>query len=193
MIRKNYTFGSVPQRGFSLVETLIVVALTVLILGVLVYLFLGFGKTYQYIEAKFEVAGSASTLVEQVSNSVRQSSGIISSRAFSGTNYLTNSTTMILAVPTVNSSGSIVFGSYDYMLFYKSGSDFYWVVDANGSSARPSGTKKLSNVVQSLAFTYNNSDVTAATRVDIDIQTAKTVKTQSVDQRVRNQIYLRNI
>lgn len=186
-------FLSKKTKGFSLVETIIVLALVVIVLYVLVSMFLGYSKTYSYIEAGFEVSGSAATAVEDISSAVRQSSGVLSSRTFSGTNYTTNSTTLVLEVPTVNSSGSIVSSTYDYILFYRSGTDLYRVIDANGSSARTSGTKKLSNVVQSITFTYDAVTVTDATKVSIDLETAKAVKEQSYNQRVRNQVYLRNI
>lgn len=181
------------KKGFTLAETLIVIGLGMVVLLVLVNFFVGYSKTFRYIEANFQVAGSASLVMENLGNATRQAKRVMTSRTFSGTSYTSNATTVILEIPTVNSSGNIVSGSYDYILFYKSGSDLFMVTDPNGSSDRPAGTKKLSETVQSFAVTYNDADVTEATKIDVDITTSKTVKGQAYTQRVRHQIYLRNI
>lgn len=180
-------------KGFTLAETLIAMAVALILLGAIVQFFLGYSRTRHFIEANFQVTNSASVIADDVTLIVRQSNRILSSRVFSGTTYTTGTSTIVLELPTVNGSGSIVAGSSDYMLFYKSGEDFYWVSTPAGSSARQAFTKRIGEAVSSVTMTYNNADVTAATKVDIDVQTTKSSGGQNYTQRVHNQAYLRNI
>ncbi len=181
------------KKGFTLTETLIAVALAIAFLVVIVEFFLGYSKVFRYIEANFLVSNSASTIADDVAEMVRQSDKILTSRAFSGTTYTTGTSTIVLEIPTVNGSGSIVAGTYDYMVFYRNGAKFYWISDANGSSVRQDFTKQMTDAISSITFTYDAGDVTTATKVDIDVQTTKSVKSQNLNQHVHSQAYLRNI
>ena len=93
----------------------------------------------------------------------------------------------------MNASGDIIANTYDYIGFYLSGTDLYRAIDANVASARVSGTKKVALLVNSLAFTYDNADLTKTTSVSVDLVTQITAKQGTITTHLHEKFYLRNI
>lgn len=179
------------RRGVTIVELLVVVAVFSVLMIVLVNFFVGYNNSFTYLTTSIDASQSTGLFINSASNAVRQAKQIVTSHVFSGTTYTTSATALVLELPSINASG-VVSGAYDYMTFYLSGTDIYWRTDANASSTRTSFTKKISTSVQSLAFTYNNGDVTQATKVDIAITVQKQVQNQTIQSSLHQQIYLRN-
>lgn len=156
-------------------------------------LFFIFNSIYGYQQAFMAAAGSSGASMNALEAAVLPASQALSSHNFSGTSYSSATTTLVLELPSVDSLGNIIPGANDYVAFYASSTALYRLTQAYASSVRVSGLKKLSTTLSSLSFTYDNADFTKVTNVTADIQTQAQFKQQTVQSRLREQLYLRNL
>lgn len=178
--------------GFTLIETFIVIAISVVALAALSNLFIIFNNTYGYQQAFVASAGSASSAMNAIEAATLPADQVITSHNFSGTTYSSGATTLVLELPSVNSSGNIVAGVRDYIAFYTSSTNLYRLTQAGAGSQRASELKLLSTTLSSLLFTYDNADFTKVTNVATDIVTQAQFKQQAVQSHLNEQVYLRN-
>lgn len=178
--------------GFTLVETVVIIALTLIALAALVNLFVIFSSLNGYQQAVIATDGSASISMNAFEAAILPASNVLVSHNFSGTTYTTSADTLVLQLPAVNSSGTIIAGVSDYIVFYRSSNTLYQLTEIGGESVRRPGRVSLSTTLSTLSFTYNNADVTQATAVTVDIQTLEQYQTQTAQSRLREQLYLRN-
>ncbi|MEK7604355.1 MAG: hypothetical protein AAB442_00965 [Patescibacteria group bacterium] len=180
------------KRGFSLLESVFLVSLTAIALLALVNLFFIFTTTNGYQQAVIATEGSASRAFGAFEATILPASNVLASRAFSGTTYTSSATTLVLKVPSIDSSGVALIGTYDYVVFYVSGTTLYQLTELGSGSARTAGRRILSTAVNTLSFTYPNPDFTRVDAVTIDLQTRTTYKDQVVPGRQTGTFYLRN-
>jgi prepilin-type N-terminal cleavage/methylation domain-containing protein len=179
-------------RGFSLIETVVVIAISAIVMLGVYEIYITFGNSYLYQNARINNASGAALFMNEFNELSLQASAIVTSRTISGTTYTTGSTTLVYEIPAINSSGDIVATTYDYAILYSSSTNAYRILDANGSSARISGSKRLSDTLSNLTFTYNDTATTSSTAVTADITTNTTVKSQNFSTHLIQQVYLRN-
>jgi len=179
-------------RGFTLLETFIVIAISVVALAALSNLFIIFNNTYGYQQAFMAGAGSASNAMNAIEAAILPADQVVASHSFSGTAYSSGATTLVLGLPSVDSSGNIIAGVSDYIVFYTSSTNLYRLTAAGAGSTRTSGLKKLSTTLFSISFTYDNVDFTKVTNVATDIVTRAQFKQQTVQSHLNEQVYLRN-
>ncbi|MFH1178532.1 MAG: type II secretion system protein [bacterium] len=180
------------KRAFTLIETMVVVAIgagMMAVLGVLIY---NFNKTFVYQQALIESSGSASAIIREMESLAMPANAVLQTRTFSGSTYTSTSTSIVLEIPSIDSSGNVISNTYDYAVFYSVGANAYRLLEANVLSKRYSGTKQLSSAVSSLTFSYNNVDYTKVSTVTIDVQTQTRVKQDILSDHRREQIRLRN-
>jgi len=180
------------QSGFTLIETVIALGLFIVLLFAFLQIFEGTQQIFLTQQNVTDVAGSASLLMTDITAAAAQADQVLSSYTFSGTTYSTNAATLVLELPTVNSSGNIVSGAHDYIAFYSSAGNAYEIASADPSSARQSGTKKLSDALSSMAFTYDNATYSLVTSVDTDIVTQATADGLTPNAHLNQLTYLRN-
>lgn len=179
--------------GVTLVEIMIVVAILAMTLVVLVDLLKRYHVTFQAQEATINTARSASAIITAVRHALLQANHVLASHSFSGTLYTSGANTLVLSLPAVNSSGDVISGKTDYIVFYVSGANAYVLTEADSASNRVSSQRQLSDVVQTLTFTYDNSDFTQVKKVDTDVETRTYIRTQAIQGHLHQQVYLRNL
>ena len=180
------------RLGFTLVETMIVMALSVVMLGALGFLIYSFNSSTSYEQIAARSAESARSVMKEVESLAPVADHILVSHNFSGTIYTSSSSVLILEIPSIDASGSAIASTYDYAVFYVVGTRAYRLLVANAASKRVSGTKQLSDTVSSLSFSYPTADLLLADSVTISVQTsAQSRGKTSVDSR-SEELYLRN-
>ncbi|HCR52433.1 TPA: hypothetical protein DIV48_02170 [Candidatus Kaiserbacteria bacterium] len=180
------------KQGFTLIEAVVVMSVSVVVLMALVNLFFVFNSMYGYQQAFIATAGSSGAALNALEAAVLPADRVLASHAFSGTSYASGSTTLVLSLPAFNGSGAIVESAKDYVVFYASSTEFYRLVLADAQSVRVSGLTRLSGTLDAVSFTYDDADFSQVTNVIADIQTRAQYKEQTVQSRVREQLYLRN-
>ncbi len=180
------------NRGFTLIETFIVIALSTIAMVALTNLFLIFNSVYGYQQAFMAAAGSAGGAMNAFEAAVLPADQVLASHTFGGTTYSSSANTLVLSLPAVDSSGNIIAGTEDYVAFYSSSTNLYRLTAAGAGSSRISGQKQLSTTLSSITFTYDNADFTKVTNVTADITTQSQFKQQTVQGHLNEQLYLRN-
>lgn len=183
---------SKTTRAFTLVETVIVVTVSAIMFTAISVLIYNLNKTSEYQQTVLQSSGSAGMLVKEVEALTLPADAVLQTHTFSGTVRTSTSTTLVLEIPSIDSSGNIVPNAHDYAAFYTTGTDAYRVLEANISSQRVSGTKKLSSTVNSLTFSYNNTDFTQVDTITVDAQMRAQVKQELVYDHRQQQVRLRN-
>lgn len=180
------------KKGFTLIETVIVIGITLIALAALVNLFLIFNSIFGYQQAYMKTAGAAGSALAAFEAAVLPAAQVLASHDFSGTIYSSAATVLVLELPSVDSSGGIISNTKDYIVFYTSSGTLYELTEVGTGSVRMSGNKQLCTTVSSLAFTYDNVDFTQVTSVIVDLQAQTQYKQLTAQGHVREQLYLRN-
>lgn len=186
------TVNKKTEYGMTLVEILIALAIFAVLMLFLANSFVNYYDSFNYLQATTGVSQSTGLFINAVSNSIRQASKIITSRSFSGTTYTTDDTTLVLQIPSIDASSNVISATYDYMVFYLDGGNIYWLIEADAASFRGSSLQKLGSDITSLSFTYDNQDLSAATKADISVTAQKEFKGKIFRSSLNQQAYLRN-
>ncbi len=183
---------SSPMRAFTLVETVIVIALTVCMMTIVGLLIHTFGKTSSYGQASSQSSLSAGALMRELATLVAPASAVLETHTFSTGTYTSSANVLVLEIPSIDSSGSTVANSYDYAAFYLVGTSAYRRLEANGASARPTQTKLLSTTVNALSFTFDDAMFANVSSVTVDVETEARVKQDTASDHRNEQFILRN-
>ncbi len=181
------------QQGFTIMELVVVIALcSVLLLGLLA-LFDWHSKVFTLEQADVRATGSVRSVMNNMTKYVAQGITLESSRTISGTTYTTDADTVIVKIPSVDSSGNVIASTYDYVAYNLSNGSVTQVIEAGSGTVRTAGSKLLAENVQSFSLTYDNATAALATYVVVDIQTRVTTKgTSAATARSTDTIFLRN-
>ncbi len=180
------------MRGFTLIESIMVAAIAASMCIALGLLTFNFTTLSNYESALSQSSGSATTLMREVEALIAPADMIVSSRTFSGTLYTSDANALILEIPSIDGTGNVIANTYDYAVIYRTGATVYRILEADPLSVRGGGTKQLSSTVSALSFAYNNTTISLASVVTVDLQTQTTVKQQTLSDHRHEQLRLRN-
>lgn len=182
------------QSGFTLFEMVIVIFLMAVLLIGLLNMFDWQQKVYNLEQAEIAATGSARNAMNAMTFGLAQGSAIIASRNISGADYSTGSSTVIVQVPSFDSSGNWISGSSDYIVYTTNGTNLYQIIESAAGSSRTAGTKLLSDTLETFTLSYNNASPAAASQVSIDLTTRAYYRdNQSVTVNLQETIFLRNL
>ncbi|OGG78085.1 hypothetical protein A3A36_02875 [Candidatus Kaiserbacteria bacterium RIFCSPLOWO2_01_FULL_52_12b] len=180
------------MKGFTLLETVIVAGLGAFTLFILVNFYLNFNSVLGADGGLMNVSKDVRSIVGETEALILPARRVLSSHSFGADTYASDTDTLVLELPSIDSSGVQIFGKYDYAVLYLDGTTAYLRILSDPASSRLSGTKQLATTVNTLALTYDNADFTLVRKVDIDIQTRVVVKEDVLSAHLHQQTYLRN-
>lgn len=159
------------NKGFTLVEVLVVSAILLLIVGFLGYLSIKHFWIYNSQVSELDIEHGARTTLDDIDNHVRGAYRVASS--YSG--YTSGSQTLVLQLPSVDSSNQIISGTYDYVVFYLSSGSLVRQVFPDPSSSRIAAAKTLTDGVDgdTFSFSYDNADYSLVKQVTTTITITK--------------------
>ncbi len=153
------------QKGFTLIEMLLVIVLVVIASGVIVNLFIGQNRLSRLEMAELNITNDARTTLDDVDNYVRSATRVVADH----NGYNTGADTLVLQIQSVNASNQLVGAAFDHVVFYLDGTNLYREVFPHASSVRVATVKKLANNVNGLAFTYDNPNFLLAREITTDL------------------------
>ena len=180
--------------GFTLAEVLVVIGLIAILSVFAVGIFLSNNQFYQTQSGEINSIVSTRLISDRINEYGRVANSIVASRAFSGATYTTGAETVIFQIPSVNGSGGIIAGTYDYVVVSEDLSDatrLRLILDPNASSARISRDIELTTNLTSVSFTYSDADPTLAKNVNYEVRVTEGGRYQSTE-RVTGGVTLRN-
>jgi hypothetical protein len=180
------------EQGLTLIEVVISIGIGIVLMITLLNLFDWHQKIYTQQVATVRATGAARTILYNMSQDVAQANSVEASHVFGSTTYTSGTNTVVLKLPAVNSSGSVISAVYDYVAYYLSNGKVYQVNDPGTGSIRLRNAKLMGENVQTFALTYNTATPATASIVSIDLQTYIATRLSHVTVHVADTIYLRN-
>jgi type II secretory pathway pseudopilin PulG len=173
------------NRAFTLVEVVVTLGIAVAMLLVLVQFFISTNKQFAFQKTFVEVAQGADDVALAVAELALPADQVLASRTFGATSYQSGTQALVLEIPSIDSSGAIISGTYDYAVFYITAGKLYRITEAAAGSARKSGTRLMSENVTALMFTYDDATFANVTTVSVSVTTAAGGTTHTVTQDIR--------
>jgi Tfp pilus assembly protein PilW len=180
------------MRGFTLMETVITIAFSVIIMLAIATLYLNFNKLYLYQQTYVATAVSARDVINAIDAAVLPADAVVSSHTFSGVAITTATSSLVLELPSINSSGDIIAGVHDYIGFATTSTDLFERVDPGTGSVRVTSSKRVGALVDSLFFGYGSGSATQASVISATTTTKLVTKDGTVQTTLHGQFYLRN-
>ena len=179
-------------NGFTLIETVIVIALFTMVVLVMYGIFDQHNYIYNYEQGMIAVAGSARTSENDMLTYGLQAHRVLASATVNSNTYFSGTNSLVLQLPSINSNGQTLSNTWDYVAFYTSGSQLWEQVQADPTSARQSLSRLLSSSLFSINFTYDNVSYPSVQNVTANITTQNTVHNRTVQDNLIQKIHLRN-
>ena len=180
------------MRGFNLIETLITVAVMLVLGAALALLYRSVTTLHTYERALHGATETVGQVRQAVDEAVRPASRVLVSHTFAGGTYATGATNLVLEAPSVDATGSVIDGRYDYTAFYLASSTVYRASEPDAASARRAGTTVLGEIT-ALTFTYDSATISEITVVTLDVTASSTVRDTTAASRAKESVRLCNI
>ncbi len=180
------------QKGFTIIETVVVVAMLVLILVGMLALFTSHNKIYNYETALIKATGSARAAMNDISEDALQATRVVTSQTINSTAYTSGATTVIFQIPSFDSSGAPIANTYDYVAYALTGTTLVEDFQAGSGSIRVTHTKTLSTSVSALNITYDSATWASVKKVTVDLTTSEVYRGETITQHLVEQYKLRN-
>ncbi len=181
-----------PQPGFTLIEVVVGIGVLVVLLFSLFNLYLAYGSLYTSQNNQLTIVAAGRSIMSELGLYTVQAYRVVGNYTIATTTYYSSTTTLALQIPAINSGGSIINNTWDYVVFYANGTNLYRTIAADGASSRISGTRKLTNYLQNITFTYDNADLTLAQKVSIDLNLQNQEGNYTATNHLTEQLTLRN-
>ena len=176
------------NRGFTLIEMLVVIAL-VAVVGIMVAeMFFGQHKLYQAQFSELIVLNDARSALDEIDNYVRGANHVLDVY----NTFTSDSDTLILQVQSIDATNQLVPGAYDVVVFYLQAGGLYREVIPNVASVRPATIKQLAGNVTALNFVYNDANFTLVSEVNTTLTATNTNPTQTRSATISSKSHLRN-
>jgi type II secretory pathway pseudopilin PulG len=182
----------VKQRGFTILEIVVVLGLIVVVMLGLFALFTNHYKIYNYENALIKASGSARSTMTDISVDALQAYRVLQNSTINGTAYVSGPTTLIFQVPAFTSSGTAIANTYDYVAYSLTGTTLKEDFQAGSGSSRKTHSRTLSTSVSALTFTYDNATWNSVKKVTVDLTTQEVYKGETITQHLNQQFRLRN-
>lgn len=180
------------MRAFTLLEVLIAIALLALMLTILASFFVSATGTYEYQSAAMRQDREVRIVAQRIEENVREARAVADTHAFGMEARATSDRTLVLELPALDTEGEVIDGYVDHIAFYAQGNIVYEEIDAAPGSARESGRRTLSSVIEELEFSYDSAPASEVRAVIIDVVARALVREKEVQGSITRTLYLRN-
>jgi hypothetical protein len=161
------------HRGITLTETLVAVSI-LLVIGVALAQVTAVTLDMSSRQSRnYTLETNAALLLKTINDHFEHASGIELTRTFGATSYTSSSTTLILRIPSLDSSRNIITGVYDYIVFYRDPNNpthIKYTIEGGAGSIRVSETKTLTTNNTGLTFRYNAQDIVSSNRISVALE-----------------------
>lgn len=133
-------------RGMTLIELLIVIAISAIVLIALLSLYVGGMKYFYNQNSRADTIEESRMPMAWVSRDIREASQVFNGTltAYNGSSYTTGETCIVLEVPSLDETGNLS-ATLDYIIYEWAGTRLVRIIDADDASARQDGSRVLAN------------------------------------------------
>lgn len=166
------------DKGFTLIETLAVVAVLATVAVILAEIFLGQIVFFQREQARVELALAATRALTDLVSQGREGFGAVAASTFDSVTYVSGPQELILKLPALDAQGQIIVGEFDYVVYYRDQSNPAKLMKktvAAPASSRPAVLKCLASDVSGLNFLYDSPDFSQVRVIEAYLSSARNV------------------
>ena len=170
-------------RGTTLLELIVTIAIAALSFMILGAVFLAQARYLAIVNAASDTQYDAFQVMDTFGLYADAAQAVVSSQTINGRAYASGTSTIVLKLPSIDSSGTIISGSYDYVafgLFQSDPTKFMFDIQPAAGSSRLSGQFIKAQLVDKLIFRYNAVDPTAATAIELYVRTTEDARGQTI-------------
>lgn len=145
------------QKGLTLVEILISSSIAVFVGSILLIIMVNSSGLYYKESAKINIGLNTNDVLSKVRKSIKESSAVVALYNSDSETYTSGVTQIVLKLPSLDSSGNIILGSFDHFVFFRDQNKFRFKTFPDMTSSRKAQDQILSNIADNLVFQYFNS------------------------------------
>lgn len=187
------------MKGFTLIEVLVAAA-TAAVAGILLITVLVQNNGLVYDQsAKVSQTLSLNDAASNINDLIKNASAIVATNLVGSPTYTTSNTTLVLALPSLDSSGNIISDTFDYAVIARDPSSqvLRKIIFKAPSSIRRVENIVLANKLDSVTFSFlddngNSVSPTAASKINYTINLKQKIGVGSEQSSASGQINLRN-
>lgn len=160
------------QKGVTLLEALVSVSLVVIISLVLMGLFIGHVRISRLVSSNADLLNQRTQLEQDFDRFIHLATRVVDNAIVNGTSYTSDIDTLVLEIPSVDSSGFVIENAFDYLAYYLDPSDpsSLKVTFAPGAASfRLNIDKSLGTSVDSVQFFYDTPLPLSATKISVKV------------------------
>ena len=178
----------------SLLEAIVVMGIMAIVLFMVTEIMILNYTIFERQSRRSDNETGAIIAAKTVSQMTRSAAAVESSHVFDSATH-TSSSTLVLKLPAIDASDTILESTFDYIAFYRDDVEtdkIMAVIDADALSVRQDSTRLITANNQSLMFRYNDPIIGDANRVSIYIMNQQTYRDSTLTTRGWTSIFLRN-
>lgn len=185
------------NKGFTLVEVLIVTVLGIFLLGAIVYTAFNINRSMVLAQRRVEVQEAARNMIGRIVKDFRGGSSLVTSVTIDSTLYTTSTNTAVLRLPSVDANGNVL-SVDDHIVFTVINGELRRITQADATSARNSGDILIGRGVTSIVFSSGSvglssvSDLTTVTSLNISLTVARTGANLTLSETYLGSVNFRN-
>lgn len=183
------------KNGFTVIELMVFIVVGVILLTAVGEIFITTLRSGKRVTAQTDLERSAALGVETIKNTIQPAKTVVASRTFGAGSFTSGNDTLVLEIPSVNSSGNLLAGASDYVVFFRDLTDSSLLkitTEAATGSIRISNTRLVSSFVDSLEFRYNKGNIVDADAIDVNLVTKTTFASETLRASASARVELRN-
>ncbi|MFC1687310.1 type II secretion system protein [Patescibacteria group bacterium] len=183
------------QKGFTLTDLLVTLGILAVISVLLGSIYISLGRTIRESRLRQDLIIEASRIAKRINDTIIPSVNIKSSKSLLGQPYLTGSTTVVLELLSIDETGEIIPGTFDYIALTLDSSDtskLLRITDADDNSARDDRSEIIGSHFDDLTFTYRETDPTNSKDVSASFTISDITGDKTITHTLQTHATLRN-
>ncbi len=167
----------IKNKGFTLLELQVASFISFITLLAILSLYLFSWRSFTTGNTLLDVYSNSRNAIGWITKDIRCAKQIVKSVQITGSSpaqyYTTTDNSIVLMIPSINSSGIVISPYYDHVIYLLQGSDLYRIVQKDPASSRSNVNKIIARYCSSLVF--SSGDVTLSNFSDTELSTKNTV------------------
>lgn len=170
-------------RGSTILELAVSLAVAAIAFTILGAIFIAQGRYLAIQGAISDTQYAAFQVVDTFGLYASSASSVVASQTINGRAYASGTSTVVLKLPSIDSSGAVIANTYDYAafgLYQGDAAKFMFDIQAAAGSSRLSGQFIKAALVDKLIFRYNATTPANASAIDLYVRTTETARGQVI-------------
>ena len=164
------------NKGFTIIELQVAALISIVTLLAILSLYLFSWRSFTTGNTLLDVYANSRNAIGWITKDIRCAKQIVKSVEITGQAsqyYTTTDNSIVLMLPSINSSGIVISPYYDHVIYFLQGSDMYRIVQKDPMSSRQNENRIIARYCSSLVF--SSGGVTLSNFSDTELSTKNTV------------------